>query len=199
MTPADIPWPTPKTDSELAALLGVSRRRIYKMRADTTPAPEDRDLLAWHTWLRATSRLAIAERLGKVLNPENAPVTAAAAPTSAPVDDDGEVKTKAHWDLMRAKEQALAAEAARRRADRESVDVTDVRRVLAKIAATTVSELSESVWRGLRPHLDGLALTHPDLLRSLRRQHDQAVIGVRATLATAIARELRALVNPEDL
>ena len=201
MTPdVHIPWPTPKTDAELSGLMDVSRRRVYKMRQ--AGAPSGRDLVEWHTWLRQTARIGIAERIAKLLPAEIAPEAAGAAHHPAPRElhdpdlaDKSPAEIEVYWRTRRSREQALAAEATRRKIDRELIDIADVRRVVATIAATTVATLSDSIWRAMRPHLDGLAMTHPDLLRSLRRQHDQAVIAVRTTLAAAIAREVRALTS----
>lgn len=197
----------PTTVTELAALLGVSRRRISKWRA--VGAPDSLDLAAWRVFLKDAGKTKILARLDDGVAPlaGPAPETAGAATgsTDAASDDSGVPEVPkpdkdagaAAWEKYfgaTAKRQRLINE--RRQTlkdDRELIPVAEVHQLLIAMGAAQLEALGDTIWLALRPHLDGVADT---LRKTLRTTHDQAVLTVRTRVAALIRDKFTAITNP---
>ncbi len=182
------------TTKALAAMLGVSARRITKWRA-AHAAPRGLDSDDWLAWAKRMAdehpRVLYWRRLYERMP---RPITVADL-TAPPPDQTGiasilapDADQPAHklYEHYRAEKTRLQAEAERLRLaelERRLVPVERVEAAVAALATQVLEAMNDRVWRALLPQLVGLNLS-PAVERSLRRAHDSAIVEFRADIAT---------------
>jgi hypothetical protein len=175
--------PSLRHDGDLAALAGVSRRRIYKWRAEGAPA--GRDAGSWLAWFRQTGRTVHAERLSP---PAPAPaISRQIDDLPQPPADATPSEADKHWRGLQRREEAILATIKRRQAEGDLVALEAATAAMRDLAAVLLEELGPGIWKAMRPQLDGV---DPTLRSALRKSHDAALLSLRHRLPLVIGQRL---------
>lgn len=182
--PSECPpsWPTTQA---FADAMQVNRRRVFKWRQEGGPAGLDQ--ASWLSWFRSTSRDVFVQRC-----PAPIAIQAPAMPAAPPAGADVTAADKKVFDAHAAREKAALLAIQRQEAEGRLIPVDTVARCLSSLATATIEVISDAVWLKQRPLLAGLS---PDLIKNLRRAHDDGVRAVRERLAATARHLLDAIVK----
>ena len=188
--------------ANLAEIMRINKRTVYKQRHDQDPAPSSLDLADWTTWAQRTGRRDIAARLAAALElpditeDQTHQVLPAAPEARCAGGEKGQLsldfKATAPETGKEAADRQHVAKTIRAedQAKRERLELLQLERSLIPIeifdrfidssAAYVLEAIGSVIWRELLPELDAITTQKR---KAIRAAHDRGVMTIRANLA----------------